>query len=1262
MKKLLSLLTLALSMASSTWALDQVDGVYQIGTAQDLADFATLVNGGTTGANAVLTADINMAGITSWTAIGDWNTNNVNSAFKGHFDGNGKRIYNVNFTSFTMASTYAKYQGLFGIISAGCVIENFIIEGAMTFGIANANTIQCAGSIAAYARDATSIIRNVHSLVDITNISTHITGRMGGILGCIPANNAKGKIENCSYSGTFDTGNYGGNYGGIIGYVQNGSTTYMDIVNCLFDGTLKKGSSNGGQLGGIIGYTRAGIVTIKNCLSVGTFEFPNSTDTNIGQFIGRLTYDSNTCGTTFDNNYYKNLGNPINGTSSGGSGNGTAPVGKTDAELASGEVCYFLNESVNGGTNWYQTLGTDNYPRPQGGGLIYAVNQHCNGVPKEDNTDYTNNTSDIVMDSHTFVNGLCSYCAAPDETYMTANGEGYYEISTPAQLKWFSAWVNSSSDNTSSNAVLTDDIDISSIAATWVPIGDWHTGNVNSAYKGHFNGQGHEISNFNVTTSQTYYGIFGVVSAATIENFSIRGTITNDGNYSNIGVIGYSRDTEVNIQNIQSHLTITNNANNKNVGGILGSGNAGTTNIDHCAFFGTINANDKTNAGGIVGYFANGSSSIVNITNCLFDGTITTSSDNGSNCGGIAGYGGANVSGVKIKNCLSLGTITSAGTKKGQFFGNILNAGSSITNCYYQGDNIYGTGSSALTSVEATPVTDTQLSSGEICYLLNGDQSAIAWYQTKGTDAKPTLDSTHGQIYVNGTVCPDTGAPQGTVSYSNTPGTTIGSHVPVDGFCTYCGTLDATYMIANSEGFYEIGNKEQLVWFAAKVNAGTYDAKAKLTADIDMTDADISHFPIGMGTDTGGMRYIGTFDGQGHKISKFYLTGLSNSANEGNGMFNTYTGVVLKNFWLDSSCKIEGTQLVGLVGRHYGGGTFENVGNCADVTGVQNNVGGLIGGVLGNSSDKKNVTIRNCWTTGRITTTNPSASNGKDCGALTGWFNNAKVAIEGFWTVADVVNPKQEDMYVYRNGGGASFSIINSYSKNGTQPNYTNFTDEQLANGWLCYGLNGDQSNIAWYQTIGTDNYPVLDNSSKQVFELTVSSAGYASFVPTVNITAMPTGVTAYVGQKTANALHLEEITALPADNAFVVKAAEGAYYYNGTDETVTLGETENDLTFSTADITSDGSQYCLARKGDPAVVGFYQVNSGVNIPARKVYLVVSGSGVKSFYGFEEDDATGIDNLNSDVSANKTIYNVAGQRINKMQKGINIINGKKVLF
>ena len=59
-----------------------------------------------------------------------------------------------------------------------------------------------------------------------------------------------------------------------------------------------------------------------------------------------------------------------------------------------------------------------------------------------------------------------------------------------------------------------------------------------------------------------------------------------------------------------------------------------------------------------------------------------------------------------------------------------------------------------------------------------------------------------------------------------------------------------------------------------------------------------------------------------------------------------------------------------------------------------------------------------------------------------------------------------------------------------------------------------------------------------------------------------------------------------------------------------------------------------------------------------------NGSGVKAFY-FEGDDATGIENVNSALDANHNfdgaIYNLAGQRISKMQKGINIINGKKVL-
>ena len=70
------------------------------------------------------------------------------------------------------------------------------------------------------------------------------------------------------------------------------------------------------------------------------------------------------------------------------------------------------------------------------------------------------------------------------------------------------------------------------------------------------------------------------------------------------------------------------------------------------------------------------------------------------------------------------------------------------------------------------------------------------------------------------------------------------------------------------------------------------------------------------------------------------------------------------------------------------------------------------------------------------------------------------------------------------------------------------------------------------------------------------------------------------------------------------------------------------------------------------------------NIAACKAYVEVSSS-VKGFIFKFDDDATGIENLNTQSSTlntqNTSIYNLAGQRLQKMQKGINIVNGKKIL-
>lgn len=81
-------------------------------------------------------------------------------------------------------------------------------------------------------------------------------------------------------------------------------------------------------------------------------------------------------------------------------------------------------------------------------------------------------------------------------------------------------------------------------------------------------------------------------------------------------------------------------------------------------------------------------------------------------------------------------------------------------------------------------------------------------------------------------------------------------------------------------------------------------------------------------------------------------------------------------------------------------------------------------------------------------------------------------------------------------------------------------------------------------------------------------------------------------------------------------------------------------------------------------VVGFYEVLAGqtLNVGANRCYLEAPVAGAKGFF-FNADDATAIQSVGQSASQNaEGIYNLAGQRVQKMQKGINIVNGKKVLY
>jgi hypothetical protein len=78
-----------------------------------------------------------------------------------------------------------------------------------------------------------------------------------------------------------------------------------------------------------------------------------------------------------------------------------------------------------------------------------------------------------------------------------------------------------------------------------------------------------------------------------------------------------------------------------------------------------------------------------------------------------------------------------------------------------------------------------------------------------------------------------------------------------------------------------------------------------------------------------------------------------------------------------------------------------------------------------------------------------------------------------------------------------------------------------------------------------------------------------------------------------------------------------------------------------------------------------YKSAGATNINAFRAYIQLAHpnvpNNVRMFVDGEETE-TGIENVNvSDNDNQAVIYNVAGQRISKMQKGINIVNGKKVL-
>ena len=1023
-------------------------------------------------------------------------------------------------------------------------------------------------------------------------------------------------IKNLWVDGTINMGNH--NCAGGLGGRCAGNGTRIDGV--LSTVTINDSQSGDGTIGGLFANVENDNVLISNCAFFGSINAPSRNGN--GGLVGwcgsgaNITFKNcliapasilwdggaivgrNT--PTVTNCYYYNISNKGDFSWAGGSTLNSI----TEGVLASGEGCYLLNESVGGAEHWYQTLPTDTKPFPiaTGHSKVYANGElNCDGSPKEGGTLEYSNSSTSTTPPHTYSNGFCSFCDAYQENALTATN-GWYEISQPWQLRWMAVSVNEHNGTYgNANIKLTEDINYSAYTDQAAMFGK-----PSNTYKGTFDGQCHTVTIAFVNNEGEESGLFRRINGGTVQNLKVDGTIET--NQKLAGGICSGIWQKGTITNCESAVTITDTQGGDGThGGILAA------------------VHDKTNTG-------------IHIYNCLFSGKIDAPNRTGS--GGIIGWPASGASEVKIYNCLVTGTINLKNDDNNDV---IVRDQADVQNTYY---------SCVLTnnlrnSKSANAVAEGEAASGALCYKLNENVSGGEnWFQTLNTDATPTPFSTSSKVYANGSfLCDGVTAKEGVaVSYGNTNEANVDDHAfGTDGVCTAC--LAAGEEATATDGVYQLTNAGKLLWWSQYVNAGNTNVNAALTTDVDLSAA--KYAPIG----TPDHIYTGHFDGQGHSVT----LALNHPDKDYQGLFGVVTdGVKIEKVIVKGS--ISGKSFVGgIVGGTNGGSSNAQktdiwyCGNEATVTASSHNGAGIIGVNMDGSAS---IILTNCYNTGNIT-------SGDQGGALSGWLGGGWSSVRNCYNSGTVKNGETSSTAFGRNNGCSFNNCYYSQSSGtSTDGNPTMVADAAVGSGELCYKVNGDQSNIAFYQLLGTDTHPTINYNQPKVFKLTVGDAGYASFVPEVNIATLPTDVTAYVGQNNGNSLHLEAVTALPADNAFIVKATGGDYYYNNTTESITLSE-ENDLHFYTADHTADGSQYCLSNKASG--VGFYKVNSGVTIPARKAYLSVP-AGIKEFFGFDDDDATGIENLNVNDNLNEgAIYNLAGQRINKMQKGINIVNGKKIL-
>lgn len=511
------------------------------------------------------------------------------------------------------------------------------------------------------------------------------------------------------------------------------------------------------------------------------------------------------------------------------------------------------------------------------------------------------------------------------------------------------------------------------------------------------------------------------------------------------------------------------------------------------------------------------------------------------------------------------------------------------------------------------------------------------------------------------------------------------------GLCNNCGYPQENFMTTN-DGWYEPTGVDHFNWLAATVKYVDQTVKIRLTQDVDLTGF------AGFGNGSDAMAYKGELNGNGHWLKNLTIDTNANCT----GLFGRTDGAKIHDLGL-TGCSVktslpnggvlagnmkdtdvnrvavmssyaESRDHVGAIAGNTDGTTV--ISNClsdSEVHSTAYQAGGFVGTTSG-------LTLTKCLFTGKVTNDNYAVSG--LVSLLEGNNNSTTISYNiAAATSLETNSNNIDDLYSITNTNGRTATYTHNCISSATERKYNNGESDDSSKTFDEYdgakGKTFDEAamqvksfftdELTWdmendWKFIATGKYPVLAwMPAESTQTITIGKTGYATVTSTEVLDfSSVTGLKAYAAQTKENYIHLEQLTDVPSGTAFIVKGDEGDHTIPFAVEKLS-DMPDNDLKVSDGTVQGGSSIFVLADKSKG--VGFYPTAESITVPENKGYLQITLSGeTRSFIGFEDDQTTGIGSVDNGNPCEGAIYTISGQRVSKLQKGINIVNGKKIMY